>query len=1340
MSERRESDAVLEKLHEELRNLWRHGQLDPPLALFCSGYSVEIREQFQAEFRLIETLHDEFKQRANAWEDEPQANSDSIESVLDSLCRDHPSRIRATLALYVQIEELVAGDFGTAESQARPFHVGEVVLGRYEIREVLKSGGQGIIYKAWDRELNRVVAVKGPGSSAGRVSLMRLAQEGKMTAVLEHPNILPIYSLGLESGETPCFAVKYIEGHHQSEQDAGPKQRELKDAIKAFHAQRPEGLDFDRSNPAFAKLLDAFRAVCEAMQFAHDQGYLHRDLKPENIMLGTHAEVWIIDWGLAKSIEAANDDSSSNPAGAEQESSEVRISMEGSVKGTLAYMSPEQASGDESCIGPRSDIYGLGATLFEILTGRPPVVAGSHADLMAAFQHKDFGSARSIQPNVPRPLAAICKQALSINPNDRYATPHDLAQQVESWQRDNPVDAYPDPWLEQGRRWIKRHRTLVTGASVAAIVALTASIISSLVFFDLKTRAEVAETAEHQRATELAVANHDLSTSNTRLSQSNYQLQFLRAAKLSSAGEFQLARESLEKCAPSLRSIEWNYLRRLLGRPQALLQVQYGSLLPETFQFRALLASRDGKRVVAWRRVPFSFDTSSPGGSWRNIPAIGREPTTDAADAARSIQSNRQSEELQAQYDFVPLADAPRVVVVENEEGEVAHEVAVIDTETGSLVRVFQLGALPPLRPWEEMSLDATGRRIAFSGHNGNVAPAGIRVFDIDTGNLIYRADNDPDAFVYFQAFGDNDDFFTSSRSHEPMPEGNDASVLHRWSAVTGQALPLEDGRPHPILEVASDRELGVFHIQDTITGERYLTRDTGNRIDSIGATAICQQDLSSLLEMSAGMDLSQVLQTYPAAVYQSGQVHLFPKSKEYPHKATSLTFSAGADQIASAGGGSIQVWDVASNSLRHKTASDVSICCLLDDRTLLANSLNGMLTLNIGDAGAVASLTGQAPHVDQVLSPVVAMLFAPAMRKLVVVEQGSEIGIWDITARQLVEKYQLYTVQPGQDQHDGRNREWLNSISYAAMDSQGKRLAVAHDRGVAIFDLEQVKPIPLADDRLGMVALHNFEELHGPVAFAADELFLAQQTVSDMRTPFGNGNVVVSIDMRDDWRYEQLSTSGGVTSSQTERGRMAINPSGSIIAVQRKVSLDTHPEHGIEVAILPNPSGENVDENELIEALENGPLKLAVPESSLTPLTWSSDSRLLVASVDLGQSSHHVRVYDTSNWSFVDLKGHTAPVTDARLTDDGTRIFTSSEDGTIRLWHIPTETLLWTFDDAQQPIGSIEISPDGSLLFGRLLHGMTGRGEEPPGEVLIWDLSPWKSVSQSTVTRPVKN
>jgi serine/threonine-protein kinase len=245
----------------------------------------------------------------------------------------------------------------------------------------------------------------------------------------------------------------------------------LEEAIGRFHADEALKSDSGRRSLELRKLLRRFMDVCNAIDYAHSRGVLHRDIKPGNIIVGKHGETLVVDWGMAKATgrsEPGAEERTLLPSSA----SGSAETLPGSALGTPAYMSPEQARGDLEHLGPRSDVYSLGATLYCLLTGKPPQEGEDVGEILRKVQRGEFPRPRQLDPSIDKALEAVCLKAMALKPEDRYASCRALADDVERWMADEPVTAWQEPWTRKLNRWLTRHRTGVTGVAAAGLAAL----------------------------------------------------------------------------------------------------------------------------------------------------------------------------------------------------------------------------------------------------------------------------------------------------------------------------------------------------------------------------------------------------------------------------------------------------------------------------------------------------------------------------------------------------------------------------------------------------------------------------------------------------------------------------------------------------------------------------------------------------------------------------------------------------------------------------------------------------------------------------------------------------
>ena len=434
------------------------------------------------------------------------------------------------------------------------FSVGESTSAglRFRILRPHARGGLGEVYVALDDELKREVALKeiqerhadDPGSRA------RFVLEAEITGGLEHPGIVPVYGLGSYENGRPFYAMRFIKGES------------LKEAISAFHGNKSLAGDPGARSLALSKLLRRFLDVCNAIEYAHHRGILHRDLKPANVMVGGYGETLVVDWGLAKAIGGSRGESEERPL-IPSSVCGSSATLPGSAIGTPAYMSPEQASGDLGQVGTASDVYSLGATLYSLLTGTVAFQDPNVLKVIEAVKAGKFAAPRSVDPSIDPALEAICLKAMALHAEDRYSSPRALADDVERWTADEPVTAYREPPARRARRWGRRHRTAVTAAAVALLVALVGT------------------------ATVLAVqteARRRLQKSNGELAEANVNLSI---AKVAAETRFELAKDAIKSFHTGvsedflLKEPRFESLRNRLLRSASEFYGRLGSMLKD---------------------------------------------------------------------------------------------------------------------------------------------------------------------------------------------------------------------------------------------------------------------------------------------------------------------------------------------------------------------------------------------------------------------------------------------------------------------------------------------------------------------------------------------------------------------------------------------------------------------------------------------------------------------------------------------------------------------------------------------------------------------------------------
>jgi serine/threonine protein kinase/tetratricopeptide (TPR) repeat protein len=305
-------------------------------------------------------------------------------------------------------------------------------LGDYELLEEIGRGGQGVVFRARQKSLNRSVALKviGLGQWATKAHLKRFRLEAEAAASLEHPSIVPIYEVGERDGSC-YFSMKFVEGG------------QLDEVVR-------------RTPMSIRQAAELIAKVARTVHYAHEHGILHRDIKPGNILLDAKREPHLTDFGLARLVE-----------------SESSVTQTLDVLGTPSYMAPEQALGDNAAVSSGTDVYGLGAVLYQLLTGQPPFAGGTTYETIKLLLDTEPRPPRLLNPKIDRDLSTICLKCLEKDPKRRYPAAAGLAEDLERWLKHEPIRARHTGAFARGGKWIRRNPT--STLLVASLISLAAA-------------------------------------------------------------------------------------------------------------------------------------------------------------------------------------------------------------------------------------------------------------------------------------------------------------------------------------------------------------------------------------------------------------------------------------------------------------------------------------------------------------------------------------------------------------------------------------------------------------------------------------------------------------------------------------------------------------------------------------------------------------------------------------------------------------------------------------------------------------------------------------------------
>jgi WD40 repeat protein/tRNA A-37 threonylcarbamoyl transferase component Bud32 len=483
-------------------------------------------------------------------------------------------------------------------------------VGDYEILEELGSGGMGVVYKARQAKLKKIVALKmiKMGQLASEHEVRRFQAEARAAANLDHPGIVTVHEVGVHQNHH-FYAMDYVAG----------------DSLSKLHRDEPV---------AARRAAELVKQLAEAMHYAHGQGIVHRDLKPANVLLTTTGVPRITDFGLAKRLWS------------DDESAGVTMTETGQVLGTAGYMSPEQAAGKTRLVGPSADIYALGAILYALLTGRAPFVGESQAATILQVIHNEPVSPRVLNPSISSDLETICLKCLEKEPAKRYGTAQLLADDLGRFLEGRPVLARPISLPARAWRWCRRNAVMSSLMATSALFLLVVALLTTVGYI---TQSRLAQ---------------ELQAENARTNQNLYFVSVRLALQDVQNGDFTNARRLLERAPPEYRHWEWYWLMRLcdgyakpVDFPDGAMPAPYDAYSPDgQLMFQAMIVSpheagdkfeqdepefrllnvRSGQEVGRHRGVALVFAPDS-----RSFAITSRDGKIDLIDIASGERKRR---------------------------------------------------------------------------------------------------------------------------------------------------------------------------------------------------------------------------------------------------------------------------------------------------------------------------------------------------------------------------------------------------------------------------------------------------------------------------------------------------------------------------------------------------------------------------------------------------------------------------------------------------------------------------------------------------------------------------
>ena len=636
--------------------------------------------------------------------DEEQELEELFASYVDQLNRGHELNPQEILTEHPLVgEQLLACLEDYIGTDTAPTSVQLQTLGDYTLRRQIGRGGMGIVYDAWQNSLDRRVALKvlPVGVAADDRAFHRFMREAKTAARLNHENVVRVYGMGVESN-TPYFAMEYVDGKTLS-QLLAMRETETDEVIDPPFGRTKEGLvDYPRIATTFAD-------VADGLHHAHSKGVIHRDIKPSNLILDSAGRLRILDFGLAR-LEG-----------------QAGLTLTHDVIGTPLYMSPEQARRRKIPIDHRTDIYSLGATLYEILTRRPPFRGEDNLETLSQIIANDPSPLRQLDPTIPKSFETIVLKCLRKNPKDRYDTAEAVAEDLRRFARGEPVEAQPlPPWAGVTRRAWKYSPRI-------GVIVMAATLVVLLVSFLLPTEGIVTRQVW---APALDIMG-GVSPDGRYISRVNWNTGNLAVHDLTTGEDRDVTADGtwdhpnrfcdVSIWSPDSRRIAYCWIDRGEGTSLRIVGVDGSKprvlhIDPKSGYARPRAWSHDGKHILA---VFCNRDVVEKSG---HIDKIVLVSVADGSMRVLKTQGNRRS-------GFMGFSLDDRYIVfdLETEEGSQTHDIHVLAIDGGQETVLVKHAAKDEAPLWTP-----DGKRIVFlSDRSGS---RGLWMLDVDDGRPIGNA------------------------------------------------------------------------------------------------------------------------------------------------------------------------------------------------------------------------------------------------------------------------------------------------------------------------------------------------------------------------------------------------------------------------------------------------------------------------------------------------------------------------------------------------------------------------------------------------------------------------
>jgi len=816
---------------------------------------------------------------------------------------------------------------------------------RYRMEGEIARGGMAAILKVWDADLRRTLAMKVILSDKERVQdgstadlrLSRFLGEAQITGQLDHPGVVPVHELGLDANGRVYFTMRLVKGDN-----FGDVIQKVRDGTDGWNLTRA---------------INVLHRVCETMAYAHSKGVVHRDLKPENLMVGRFGETYAMDWGVARLLDNPGGDtprreSLSATASAfivrrDVMSDSQERTQAGAIMGTPCYMPPEQAAGELESIGPQSDVYSVGAILYQLLTGTRPYAREAAKSPLAAVRAVLEGPptpVHKLERKVSPELAAICERAMARSPADRYASMVQMAADLQAYLEGRVVHAYKTGAIVEFGKWVRRNRGM--SAALAGIVMVA---IAGLVALAWAQGEKASAFASDQKG---IIAARDEAVANLEQArQKGYLANVIAAHASLAAGEIADAKRYLGECLQDSRGWEWKHLSLAADASIAVFDPQAGPI-------SGLALDATGDRLVAGVTYgsPRVFDLS-----------------------ARSVAVSLEDD----LSDPKPFS-APAVAFVEGGLGVAAfghqdERMRVWNAAAGNITRRRAL----PARALHAIAVNLLGNRVALAA-----ADHSICIVDPGSGDEVGRLTGHRDTVLAITFSADGSQLVSGSADRTVRIWDVASSREVRAAIQTACAV-------HAVATSSVDGELAVGLEDGSIW--RY-TADGGKRDQLSGHRG----HVYGLAYDQAGTRLASASFDKTLRLWSTADGHQLAILVGHEQAVTHVQFAANGSILASGSAdGTVRLWDPDQNraDVVYRCRDDLprAVDITRDGSTIVVGSdTPGTIEVLDAESGKQKVVVSGGPQADSV----VALQFAPnGQRFAVAFRDEKSLRICDVAS-----------------------------------------------------------------------------------------------------------------------------------------------------------------------------------------------------------------------------------------------------------------------------------------------------------------------------------------------------